>query len=161
MKNKYEEKIKNNSKINFWESKLGELGYKLTKPRKLILSVLSNNQNLCSADYVYLMVKKVNPSIGISTVYRTLELLTRAKLVCKINLGSMRSFYMLSRNCKKETAIYMICDKCGRIIYNNKCLNRAVVIRLREDADEHILKNCNLKINNYHLFFSGLCDKCV
>ena len=60
------------------------------------------------------------PSIGVATVYRTLELLTRLKIVCRIILGSGRSYYMLSQECARETFIYMICDNCKKIITNNQ-----------------------------------------
>ncbi len=145
----------------FWEDKLKTLGYKSTKPRKAIINVLSRNSNLYKADDIYFMVKKEHPEIGIATVYRTLELLSRLNLICKISLGSDKSYYMLSRNCKKETMVYMICDKCGTIIVNNKCLNSAIRIRMIDDAEKHIFKNCKLKIDKYQIFFSGICDKCL
>lgn len=159
MKEKTKQRI--NNKIKFWERRLKELGYRLTEPRKIILSKLSNNHEYLTADSIYLMVKKGNPNIGIATVYRTLELLTRLDLICKISLGSSRSFYMLSESCKKETTNYMICNRCGRIITNNKCLDSNIRIRLKEDAEKNIFKNCKIKIDNYQIFFSGLCDNCA
>lgn len=148
------------SKIGFWEDRLKELGYKSTKPRRAIINILSENQKLYKADEIYFMVKKSYPEIGIATVYRTLELLSRLNLICKISLGSDKSYYMLSRDCKKETAVYMICDNCGEIIVNNKCLQSAIRIRMVNDAEKHIFKNCKLKIDKYQIFFSGICDKC-
>ena len=148
------------NEIGFWEGKLKELGYKSTKPRKAIIDILNENPRLYKADELYLMVKKHHPEIGIATVYRTLELLTRLNLICKISLGSDRSYYILSKNCKKETAVYMICDNCGKIIVNNKCLQNAIRIRMIDDAEKHIFKNCRLKIDKYQIFFSGVCNKC-
>jgi Fur family transcriptional regulator, ferric uptake regulator len=107
-----------------------------------------------------MQVKDVDPTIGVATVYRTLELLTRLKIVCRIILGSGRSYYMLSRECARETFTYMICDNCKKIITNNQCLKSAVKVRLRENAEETILKNCKLKVDNYQILFTGLCDEC-
>lgn len=146
--------------IGFWEDRLKELGYKSTKPRKAIISILNKNQKLYRADEIYLLVKKNYPDIGIATVYRTLELLSRLNLICKISLGSDKSYYMLSKDCKKETAVYMICDNCGDIITNNECLQNAIRIRMIDDAERHIFKNCKLKIDKYQIFFSGTCSKC-
>ncbi|MBC7333903.1 MAG: transcriptional repressor [Actinobacteria bacterium] len=150
-----------NDKTKYWETRLKEMGYRLSGPRRIILSKLSENREYLSADDIYMMVKKENPNIGIATVYRTLELLTRLDLICKISLGSYRSFYMLSENCKKEATNYLICNKCGRIITNNKCLDSNIRIRLKEDAEKNIFKNCRIKIDNYQIFFTGLCDKCA
>ena len=106
-------------------------------------------------------VRKVDPTIGIATIYRTLDLLSKLKLICKISVGIDKSMYMLSDDCIKETSVYMICDNCKRIITNNECLNSAVKIRLREDAENNILKNCSLKINKFQVVFTGLCNNCI
>jgi Fur family ferric uptake transcriptional regulator len=159
MDNKYK-KIKN-KKIKFWQNKLRELGYKLTEPRRAVLNVLSNNPKLLTVDEIYIIVRKHYPDIAISTVYRTLELLNKSKLICKIHLGIDKSYFLLSENCAKDTSIFMVCDNCGRIIINNDCLNNAIKIRLIDDAEHNIFKNCRLKINKFQISFSGICDKCI
>ena len=143
------------------EIKLKSLGYKFTGQRKAILQTLSGINELFDTENIYLMVKKAEPSIGIATVYRTLELLTRLKLICKVNIGTDKSMYMLSDDCVKNTSIYMICDKCKSIITNNDCLKSAIKIRLKENAEKNIMDNCNLKIDNFQIVFTGLCDKCT
>jgi Fur family transcriptional regulator, ferric uptake regulator len=146
--------------IEYYNNKLKNLGYKLTKPRKAIISVLKENPRFYKADEIYLMVRKNYPEIGIATVYRTLELLSRINLICKISPGNDKSYYMLSRDCKKETSVYMICENCGNIIVNNKCLRDAVKIEMIDDAQKRIFKNCRIKVDKYQIFFSGTCSKC-
>jgi Fur family transcriptional regulator, ferric uptake regulator len=148
------------SQKKYYEEKITNSGFKVTKPRDIIIEVLSGAENLLTADDLYMEVKKEDPSIGVATVYRTLELLTRLKIVCRIILGSGRSYYMLSKECAKETFIYMICNNCKKIITNNQCLNSAVKVRLKENAEETILKNCKLQVDNYQILFTGLCDDC-
>ncbi|MBM3707329.1 MAG: transcriptional repressor [Actinobacteria bacterium] len=143
------------------EKKLKDLGYKFTGQRKLILEALSSELKLFDAESVFMEARKADPSIGIATVYRTLELLSRLNLICKISVGMDKSMYMLSYDCRKETSVYMICDNCKRVITNNTCLKSAVKIRLKEDAEDNILKNCNLKIDKFQVVFTGLCDKCI
>jgi len=144
----------------YYADKITSSGFKVTKPRDVIISVLSGANNLLTADDVYMEIRNVDSSIGVATVYRTLELLTRLKIVCRIILGSGRSYYMLSRECAKETFIYMICNNCKKIITNNQCLKSAIKVRLRENAEETILKNCKLQVDNYQILFTGLCDDC-
>ena len=144
----------------YYEGKITSSGFKVTKPRDIVINVLSGANNLLTADDIYMKVKNEDSSVGVATVYRTLELLTRLKIVCRIILGSGRSYYMLSRECAKETFIYMICNNCKKIITNNQCLRSAVKVRLRENAEETILKNCKLQVDNYQILFTGLCEDC-
>jgi len=143
------------------EKKLKYLGYKFTGQRKLILEALSSKLELFDAESVFMKVRKADISIGIATIYRTLELLSRLNLICKINIGMDKSMYMLSEDCRKETSVYMVCDNCKRVITNNECLKNAVKIRLKENAEDNILKNCSLKIDKFQIVFTGLCDQCI
>jgi len=147
------------SKKIIWEDKLSGLGYKVTVPRKLILKILEKQPGLVDAYEIFLEVRKKDPKIGIATVYRTLELLTRLKIVHRVSAGMDKSLYMLAEG-TKHASVYMICENCKSVIIDNECLKDAIKIRLKEDAEKNILKNCNIKIDNFQIAFTGLCDKC-
>ena len=157
-------KIKNNNtdenKYKSWVLSLKKYGYKLTDPRDTIIDYLSKESGVKSAEDVYLELKRINPQIGIATIYRTLDLLSNLGLIHRISFGSNKSLYVFSKNSSKYSSIYMVCENCGKVIVNNKCLNNAIKIRLIDDAENNIFNNCKLKINNFQIFFSGLCDKC-
>ena len=68
----------------FYEDKIASSGFKVTKPRDVIIKILSKASNLLTADDIYMKVKNIDPTIGVATVYRTLELLTRLKIVCRM-----------------------------------------------------------------------------
>jgi len=152
--------ILNNKILAAQEEKLTRLGYKFTGQRRKILEELSSEHKLFDAESIFIKAKKSDPSIGIATVYRTLELLSRLNLICKVDIGTEKSMYMLADDCEKETSVYMVCDNCKQVITNNDCLKNALKIRLREDAEQNILKNCNLQIDKFQIVFKGLCDKC-
>jgi len=65
------------------EQKCIEAGLKMTAPRKAVLSVLSHAHDHPSVEDVYDRAKKMDPSISIATVYRTLSLLDELGLVYK------------------------------------------------------------------------------
>ncbi|MEM6812302.1 MAG: Fur family transcriptional regulator [Pseudomonadota bacterium] len=65
------------------EKKCVEAGLKMTAPRKAVLSVLSHAHDHPSVEDVYERAKKMDPSISIATVYRTLSLLDELGLVYK------------------------------------------------------------------------------
>lgn len=150
----------NNKHISFYKEKLIKAGYKLTKSREAIIKIMGETFKLYDADSLYLELKKDNLDIGIATIYRTLELLSRLQIICKIIFGSGKTYYMLAEDCHKQTSIYMVCNNCKKIITNNECLNNSIVIRLKDSAEKDILNNCNLKIDNYQVLFTGLCDEC-
>jgi Fur family ferric uptake transcriptional regulator len=147
------------SKNVIWEDRLSDLGYKVTGPRKLILKLMEKQPSLVDAYQLFLEVRKKDPKIGIATVYRTLELLTRLKIVHRVSVGMDKSLYMLAGG-SKHASVYMVCEKCKSVIIDNECLKDAIKIRLKEGAEKNILKNCNIKIDNFQIAFTGLCDKC-
>ena len=150
----------NNKQVDFFKEKIVKAGYKLTKSREAIVEIMWKTSKLYDADSLYLKIKEDNLDIGIATVYRTLELFSRLQIICKITLGSGKTYYMLTEDCQKKTSIYMVCNNCKKIITNNKFLNDSVEVELRDDAEKYILENCNFKIENYQVLFTGLCDEC-
>lgn len=149
-----------NKNISFSKKKLIKAGYKLTKSREAIIKIIGEALELHDADSLYLEVKKKNLDIGIATIYRTLELLSRLQVISKIIFGSGKTYYMLSDESHKHTLIYMVCNNCKKIITNNKFLNNSIKIKLKDNAEKDILDNCNFKIENYQVLFTGLCDEC-
>ncbi|MDP3012424.1 MAG: Fur family transcriptional regulator [Candidatus Hydromicrobium sp.] len=150
----------NSKYVSFSKEKLIKSGYKLTKSREAIIEIMGETLKLYDADSLYLEVKKDNLDIGIATIYRTLELLSRLQIICRIIFGSGKTYYMLAEDCHKQTLIYMVCNNCKKIITNNEFLNNSIEIRLKDSAEKDILDNCNLKIENYQVLFTGLCDEC-
>jgi len=146
--------------VDYFEHNLKQKGSSYSRPREMILKVLVTHPKLLSADDIYMLLKTEDPSIGIATVYRTLELLFRLELICRVNMGTEKSMYMLSPNCREELSSFLVCERCGRVVLNNPCLKSAIKVRMKDDAQDNIYKNCKLKINNFQVFFTGLCDRC-
>jgi len=147
-------------KKEVWIKNLKDNGYKLTEQRKEILGFLSKEIYPRNADDIYLELNKKNSKIGMATVYRTLDLLSSLKLIHKINIGSNKAFYLFPGDNKDNSAIYLVCEKCGKLVSNNKCLNNSVKVRLVDNAAKNIFKNCRLGVNHFQIFFSGLCETC-
>ncbi len=143
-----------------WLKALSENGYKLTGQRKKIITYLSKEKFPQSTEDIYLELKKVYPEIGIATLYRTLDLLSGLKLIHKVNIAGNRSFYLFHGSSGDSSAIYLVCDNCGKLVSNNKCLNNSVKVRLIDNAAKNIFNNCQLWVNHFQIFFSGLCEEC-
>lgn len=65
------------------EKRCAEAGLKMTEPRRVILGVLSNSPDHPSVDDVFARAKKIDKTISIATVYRTLNLLAELDLVVR------------------------------------------------------------------------------
>jgi Fur family transcriptional regulator, ferric uptake regulator len=89
-------------------------GLKRTTQRDLILDTFLRMEEHLSSEDLYRLVKQEDPSIGQTTVYRTLKLLTEAGLAREVRFGDGITHY--EHNYKHEHHDHMICSECGRII---------------------------------------------
>src|SRR5215212_1838772 len=69
-----------------FERILKDRGYRLTNQRRIIVHELEGERHL-SAEEIYDRVKGGHPELGLSTVYRTLDLLTELGIVRKDDFG--------------------------------------------------------------------------
>lgn len=144
-----------------WENKIKDRGYRLTRPRKIILKLMAGFQEPRTAENIYMAVQKEDKSIGMATVYRTLELLVKINIAAKISFGTDRSFYIISETGSRSIPNYLICKKCGRIIASNQGVDSQLQEKLIQDAETNIFKDCGIKVEGYQVFYTGYCDKCV
>jgi Fur family ferric uptake transcriptional regulator len=141
------------------QGKFRGCGYRMTVPRQAILDVLSNTTEHLSAEEIYLKVHKIHPAIGLTTVYRTLELLIKTGIVFKFDFGDRRARYELSENPKGiGHHHHLVCTGCGRIIDYTDFINEE--IELLKRTEKELSKKYKFKIINHMIQFYGLCEKC-
>lgn len=139
--------------------KLKDCGYRLTISREAILDILSKTYEHLSAEDIYLTVHKIYPNIGLTTVYRTLEILVQMGLVYKFDFGDGRARYELSESPQgKNHHHHLICTNCGRIIDYTDFVDEEVELLTR--TEEGLSKKFNFKITNHLIQFYGLCSEC-
>src|SRR6201989_702730 len=95
-----------------------------------------------SNEDLYQLVKKEDPTVGQTTVYRTLKLLTEAGLAREVRFGDGRAHY--EHNYKHQHHDHMICSECGKIIefYSPEleALQDAMAAKHRFELTEHLLR---------------------
>jgi Fur family ferric uptake transcriptional regulator len=64
-----------------------------------------------STEDLYRIVKQSDPTIGYTTVYRTLKLLAQCGLACEVDFHDGVARYELSLN--RRTHHHMVCTSCG------------------------------------------------
>ncbi|MBI2868328.1 MAG: transcriptional repressor [Chloroflexi bacterium] len=124
-------------------------GYRLTAPRRIILNAITSSREHLSPAEIYDRVRKEDPSIGLVTVYRTLEMLVSLGLVCEVHAGGSRRSYLVSPSAHHH---HIICSECGGVIDFEGCdLTR---------LEERIFRETGFKIKGHLLEFLGRCRSC-
>jgi Fur family ferric uptake transcriptional regulator len=143
----------------WWHGRFQGRGYRITIPREAILDVLSRTSKHLSAEDIYLAVHKICPHIGLTTIYRTLELLVHIGLVFKFDFGDGRARYELSEGPKgTRHHHHLVCTNCGRVIDYTDFIDEEIELLSR--TEKGLSKKFNFKITNHLIQFYGLCDGC-
>jgi Fur family ferric uptake transcriptional regulator len=141
-----------------WRRRFSSSGYRYTFPRKAILEVLTRSVKHLSAEDVYHKVHRDFPRIGLTTVYRTLELLTDMKIIHKFDFGDGRSRYEFADEGESDHHHHLICTECKRVIdYSDFMEEELMFIK---HAEKGLSKKFHFKINDHMIQFLGVCDRC-
>lgn len=133
-------------------------GLRFTLPRQMILDVLYRTRGHLSAEDIYFKIHPVYPQIGLTTIYRTLDLLDRMGLVTKFDFGDGKARYELVSPGDELRHHHLICRKCGRIIDYSDFVKEET--RLIKEIEKELSKKYNFEINSHKIYFQGLCSKC-
>jgi Fur family ferric uptake transcriptional regulator len=123
-------------------SHIQKKGLKRTSQRDLILDVFLRTERHLSNEDLYRLVQEEDASVGQTTVYRTLKLLTEAGLAREVRFGDGRTHY--EHNYKHKHHDHMICSECGKIIefYSAEleALQDAMAAKHRFEISQHLLR---------------------
>ena len=143
----------------WWHGRFRGCGYRMTMPRQAILDVLISTTKHLSAEDVYMAVHKSYPNVGLTTVYRTLELLVQMGLVFKFDFGDGRARYELSEGPKgARHHHHLVCTGCGRVVDYTDFIDEEV--ELLNQTEKGLSKKYNFEIMNHLIQFYGLCENC-
>jgi Fur family transcriptional regulator, ferric uptake regulator len=125
-------------------------GLKRTAQRDLILDVFLRTEEHLSSEDLYRLVQREDHSIGHTTVYRTLKLLTEAGLAREVRFGDGRTRY--EHNYKHPHHDHMICAECGKTIeFFSEELER---------LQDSIAAKHKFEITHHTLRMFGRCQDC-
>lgn len=146
-------------KTSWWIPRLRTAGFRVTVPRQTIFSVLSKTDKHMSAEDIYMAVHKAYPAIGLTTVYRTLDLLVQMGLVLKFDFGDGKARYELIRGQQEELHHHhLVCKGCGRIIDYTDFIGEET--DLIEKVEKELSNKYDFKIDRHIIQFYGLCNEC-
>jgi Fur family ferric uptake transcriptional regulator len=139
------------------EAQIKQQGIRLTQPRRVVLQALTNSTGHVNAKELYAKIHKKNPEIGLTTIYRTLDLLEKMNLLNKFAFGDGQTRYELSWQ-YIEHHHHLVCLHCQHIIDYNDFISEEV--KFFAEIEKVLSKKYNFDITSHEVRFLGICEKC-
>jgi len=129
---------------------LKRVGLKRTEQRDTILRTFLDTRDHLSTDELSRLVKKKDESIGFTTVYRTLKLLTECGLASEVAFNDGIARY--EHQYQRRNHHHMVCTECGSSVE----FFSAEIERIEQEVGRK-----NKYLPTRHTFqIYGICDKC-
>jgi len=130
---------------------LREHGLPVTHQREAVAEVVFRSEEHLSVDELEDRLRERGDRIGKATIYRTLDLLVRSRLVEEHDFGEgfKRYEHRLSRQPVHE---HLICTECGKVIEFQSAEVRAL--------EEHVRVEHGFVAARHRLEIYGLCREC-
>src|SRR3982751_4842199 len=125
-------------------------GLRRTGQRDLILEIFLRTEEHLSSEDLYGLVKKKDPTVGFTTIYRTLRLLTEAGLAREVRFGDNKTYYEHHYN--HDHHDHMICTECGKII---EFFSAQI-----EELQDKMAEQFGFRLTNHSLRMWGICEDC-
>ena len=125
-------------------------GLRRTNQRDLILETFLSTEGHLTSEDLYVLVHKQDDSIGLTTVYRTLKVLTEAGLASEVRFGDGKTYY--EHLYDHEHHDHMICTACGRVI---EFFSPDI-----ESLQDEMANKFGFRPTHHSLRMWGLCSDC-
>lgn len=132
-----------------WQAELRSRGYRLTPQRQLVLDAVRRLGH-GTPDEIAGAVQETTPSVNLSTVYRTLDLLEEVGLVTHTHLGHRAPTY---HPADESDHVHLVCTDCGDIL--------AVPSEAVEPMMGSLRDLNGFEVNVAHVAMHGRCAGCA
>ncbi len=132
-----------------WLTILQQKGFRITKPLKIITKIMACSDRILNPTQVYLDAQEAYPSIGLVTVYRTIEKLEEAGLIERVHMpDGCQSFFHAAQGHQH----LLICTRCAKAEYFEGDNLSTLFNRTGESF--------GYQITDHWLQLFGLCRQC-
>src|SRR6202047_1064075 len=90
-------------------------GFRLTKPRELIVRAAVSFAGPFHAEDLLARARQLDPEISLATIYRTLPMLLDSHLIREVELNREHRYYELNRE-QSPAAFHIVCADCQQVI---------------------------------------------
>jgi len=134
---------------NIWLTRLQDDGYRLTRARRAVVKTLAMSQQALSHTHIFDLTREHYPSLGLVSVYRTLEILAKLGLIQRVHHPDGCQTYIAAF---KGHQHLLICQQCGQITFFDGDNLNALVTRVENQS--------GFQITEHWLQLFGLCKTC-
>src|SRR6202140_671485 len=132
---------------------LGKRRIRLTRQRRVILQVMDDAEQHLDVDQIFERAKRIDSGVHLVTVYRTIELLKKERLIDELDLLHLRGDRHYYETHGPRDHIHVACLKCGKV--------REFESRLYEQLKEQIAPDFHMKVTVSRTEFGGYCAECL
>ncbi|MFQ6611990.1 MAG: Fur family transcriptional regulator [Fidelibacterota bacterium] len=125
-------------------------GLKYTKQRQAVWDEICSTTTHRDAEDIYLTIVKRGLRVSRATVYRTIDVLVKNKMVRKLELGEGRARYEHRLDVSHHD--HLVCRKCGKIV-------EFVDDRI-ESLQEVIVRQHGFELDYHSHQLFGVCSSC-
>jgi len=129
---------------------LAARGLRLTKQRRAVLDAVASASSSVSPLQVFDAARLTCPELGLTTVYRTLELLSELGALRRVHGADHCEAFVPAASAHGHT---VVCARCGRVVEFTDCDMGGVV---RAAA-----RQTGYRITEHFLQLSGECPQCA
>jgi Fe2+ or Zn2+ uptake regulation protein len=137
------------SRVQDWLNCLKNSGYRLTGPRRSVVEILADSNHALNAAQIYDLARQHYTSIGLMSVYRTLDKLEQLNLIQRVHQPGGCHAYIAAFTGHQHL---LVCQECARI-------NFFEGDRL-ESLFEKVAKDSGFDIKDHWLQLFGMCADC-
>ena len=137
------------SRVDKWLEKLHESGYRLTGPRYFVIEILAQSERALSPSEVYQQARKQYPTIGLVSVYRTVEKLERLGLIQRVHQPDKCQAYIAAFSGHEHL---LVCSTCGLVEFFKGDDLAPLVGRVEKES--------GYCVKEHWLQLFGLCKRC-
>lgn len=128
---------------------LSQAGHRITQPRLAVIRALLEHDGYASPSEIRERAKRYYPTIGLVTVYRTLDLLSELGFVRRIHAEDGCHSYATANNGHHH---HLICRRCGAAIEFQGCDLSPFLARVSQQT--------GYAIEDHLLELVGVCSTC-
>jgi Fur family transcriptional regulator, ferric uptake regulator len=133
-----------------WLSQLKSSGYKLTGPRYCVIETLAHSDKALTAIDIYNQAHAQYPSLGLVSVYRTLNKLELLGLIQRVHQKEKCQAFIAA---PKGHEHLLICRSCGKVIFFQGDDLNALMTRVEQIT--------RYQVQEHWLQLIGICEKCL
>jgi Fur family ferric uptake transcriptional regulator len=128
-------------------------GVRLTAQRRVLIEIIQNAEQHLDAASLLELARRSEPNIDRATVYRTLELLKRFRLIDELDLMHLQGEKHYYEVKTRRDHIHLACFSCGRI--------EEFTSSMFDQLKTEISKQAGFTIRVTRLEVGGICRACT